>query len=95
MTPVPAISPVLEVRDVTKSYPGPVHALATVTLLIHRSERTAILGPSGSGKSTLLNVAGTLERPTSGIVRVGEVRHLPAAGNRPAGRTTSTIAISR
>jgi putative ABC transport system ATP-binding protein len=82
MTTLRAISPVLEVKDVTKSYPGPVHALATVTLLIHHSERTAILGPSGSGKSTLLYVAGTLERPTSGLVRVGgeDVAGLSEAG---------------
>jgi putative ABC transport system ATP-binding protein len=48
-----------------------VHALAAVTFSIHTSERTAVTGPSGSGKTTLLNIAGTLERPTSGSVRIG------------------------
>jgi putative ABC transport system ATP-binding protein len=64
---------VLEITDVSRSYPGspPVTALAAVTLRIHRAERTAVLGPSGSGKTTLLHVAGTLERPSSGSVKIG------------------------
>ena len=72
MMPVLEI-PVLEITDAWKSYPGspPVHALAAVTFSIHASQRTAVTGPSGSGKTTLLNIAGTLERPTSGSVRVG------------------------
>jgi putative ABC transport system ATP-binding protein len=65
------VTAVLEIRDAAKTYPGPVHALAAVSLLIHQSERMAVLGPSGSGKTTLLHVAGTLERPTSGTVLVG------------------------
>jgi putative ABC transport system ATP-binding protein len=63
---------VLEISDVSKTYPGspPVTALAAVALTIHSAERTAVLGPSGSGKSTLLHVAGTLERPSTGSVRI-------------------------
>jgi putative ABC transport system ATP-binding protein len=62
----------LELTQVTRSYPGapPVHALAGVTLQISYAERTVVLGPSGSGKTTLLHVAGTLERPTSGSIRI-------------------------
>ena len=67
------MSAVLEITDVFKSYPGspPVTALAAVDLVIHAAERAAVLGPSGSGKTTLLHVAGTLERPSSGSIRIG------------------------
>jgi len=65
-------TPVLELVDVVKEYPSdpPVVALATVSLRIDPRELVAIVGPSGSGKSTLLHVMGTLERPTSGAVRI-------------------------
>jgi putative ABC transport system ATP-binding protein len=66
MSPVPT----LELRAVTKRYPGDVEALRGVNLSVERGELCAIVGPSGSGKSTLLHIIGTLERATSGLVRV-------------------------
>jgi len=62
--------PVLSVRDVSMVYPGGVTALAAAHLDIAAGELVAIVGPSGSGKSTLLNIIGTLDRPTSGTVRI-------------------------
>ena len=64
--------PVLEFDQVTKVYPGsaPVTALSGVSLAVGEGELVAVVGPSGSGKTTLLHLAGTLDRPTSGIVRV-------------------------
>jgi putative ABC transport system ATP-binding protein len=64
--------PLLEVDNVTKSYPGepPVQALRGVNLTIGHGELVGVVGPSGSGKTTLLQLMGTLDRPTSGRVRI-------------------------
>jgi len=64
--------PVLDIDCVTKSYPGepPVQALREVNLTIGSGELVGIVGPSGSGKTTLLQLMGTLDRPTSGRVRI-------------------------
>jgi putative ABC transport system ATP-binding protein len=64
--------PVLNVENVTKSYPGepPVRALREMSLTIGPGELVGIVGPSGSGKTTLLQLMGTLDRPTSGRVLI-------------------------
>jgi putative ABC transport system ATP-binding protein len=66
------VSAVIELSGVGKEYPGPppVPALRDVDLSISDGELVALVGPSGSGKSTLLHLIGTLDRPTSGTVRV-------------------------
>jgi putative ABC transport system ATP-binding protein len=64
--------PVLELRGVTKRYPGPppLEVLRNVDLSVTAGEMLAIIGPSGSGKSTLLHIMGTLDRPSGGTVHV-------------------------
>ena len=64
--------PVLEVDQVTKIYPSepPVTAVHEVSFTVARGELVGIAGPSGSGKTTLLHLMGTLDQPTSGVVRI-------------------------
>lgn len=68
MTEQPADTPVILMRDLGLTYPGPppVTALRPCDLRIDRGEFVTIVGPSGSGKSSLLNIAGLLETPTRG-----------------------------
>jgi putative ABC transport system ATP-binding protein len=78
------MSATLSLREVSKEYPGGVHALRSVSVQMGEGERVAVVGPSGSGKSTLLTILGTLERPTSGQVEV--------AGRDVAGASDAEVA---
>ena len=60
----------LRLDDVTKEYPGDVHALRGVSVSVASGDRVAVVGPSGSGKTTMLTILGTLERPSGGAVQV-------------------------
>jgi putative ABC transport system ATP-binding protein len=69
------MSAMLELRKVSKVYgsgAAEVHALRAVDLTVRGGELVAVMGPSGSGKSTLLTIAGTLEEPSEGEVRIGD-----------------------
>jgi putative ABC transport system ATP-binding protein len=85
------VSPVIELHDVRKTYPGPVEVLHGIDLTVERDEQVAILGPSGSGKSTLLNLIGILDRPTSGTLVVGGQDTAALTDRRLAGLRAATI----
>jgi len=63
----------LHVSELCKDYPtpsGPLSVLRGIGLELQPGEALAVMGPSGCGKSTLLHILGTLDRPTSGSVRL-------------------------
>ncbi|MEU6306461.1 ABC transporter ATP-binding protein [Streptomyces chartreusis] len=62
--------PVIDIRDVSRTYGEGPPALAGVNLSVRAGEALAVLGPSGSGKSTLLNLIAGLDRPSGGSVTV-------------------------
>ena len=65
-------APLVELRDVTRSFPGPpeVQALKSVNLTVRAGDYVSIVGPSGSGKSTMLNILGLVDRPSVGEYRL-------------------------
>ncbi len=64
----------LEFQDISTFYgegETAVRALYEINLSVDQGQLVAVMGPSGSGKSTLLTIAGSLEEPSSGEVRIG------------------------
>ncbi len=66
--------PMLELKDVVRTFEQAgtrLEVLRGVQLTVRPGELVGLVGPSGAGKSTLLHIAGLLERPSSGTVRIG------------------------
>src|ERR1700733_3576225 len=61
------LKPILEVRQVTKSFPG-VKALKGVNLTIYPGEIHALVGENGAGKSTLMKILAGAQRPDGGEI---------------------------
>jgi ABC-2 type transport system ATP-binding protein len=62
------VKPILELRGLTKTYPGGLTALDNVDLAIRRGEIFALLGPNGAGKTTLIGAVCGMVRPSSGAI---------------------------
>ena len=68
--------PVVEIRHLVKAYRRGgqvVPVLTDITFDIASGDYVALMGPSGSGKSTLLNLIAGIDKPDSGILRVGGI----------------------
>lgn len=68
--------PIVQIRHLTKSYRRGgqvVPVLTDITFDIPCGEFIALMGPSGSGKSTLLNLIAGIDKPDSGLLKVGGV----------------------
>lgn len=63
--------PIVEVREISKTYDGGVHALDGIDLAFPKGEMTTLLGPSGCGKTTLLKIIAGLLEPSAGQVLIG------------------------
>jgi len=77
----------LVVSGLSKTYQSPAGAnevLKGLDLEIRPGQTVAIVGASGCGKSTLLNIVGSLDSPTTGTVRLGELEVTSLAGDRLA-----------
>lgn len=75
----------LELNGISKSYsrgkPGQVDVLRGADLNLRAGEVVALLAPSGGGKSTLLHIAGLLDTPDDGMIKVGG-QELTGKGDR-------------
>ena len=83
MSSTPTDAPLMEVRDIYKSF-GRLEILRGISLQLHRGEILAIVGASGAGKTTLLQVIGTLDAPDRGEVIIEGERLSALSGDRRA-----------
>jgi rhamnose transport system ATP-binding protein len=83
------VHPVLELRGISKSFPG-VRALEQVALTLHAGRVTALIGENGAGKSTLVKILTGINQPDAGEVRIdGAPIHFPTAQAAQAAGVTA------
>ncbi|PTE11018.1 sugar ABC transporter ATP-binding protein [Mesorhizobium helmanticense] len=65
----PAAAPALELRDISKTYPG-TNALTGVSFVLRRHQMLGLVGENGAGKSTLLSIINGTVRPDTGTISI-------------------------
>ena len=80
----------LEVKNIHKSF-GKLEVLKGINLSIKKGEIVSITGPSGAGKTTLLQIMGTLLKPTSGNISIGNKDVFAMKDDQLAGFRNSEI----
>ncbi|GAA0754493.1 ABC transporter ATP-binding protein [Clostridium sartagoforme] len=77
---------ILEIKNLKKIYGSKVSftALNNINFIVEQGEFIGIMGPSGSGKTTLLNVISTIDKPTSGEIRINDIKPLLLKGDELA-----------
>ncbi|MCS7241839.1 sugar ABC transporter ATP-binding protein [Candidatus Caldatribacterium sp.] len=63
--------PVLEVRDVSKTFDGVVRALDSVSIAVYPGEIVGVVGENGAGKSTLMKILSGVYAPDQGVLFLG------------------------
>ena len=94
------MTPILELTDVVKRFGSgatEIRAVSDLSLTVDPGEMVALRGPSGCGKSTVLHLAGGLEDPNAGLVRVDgrDLADLDARGRAALRRTTVGFVFQR
>ena len=70
------MSDILSLNNISRSYfirDGVINVFSSIDLNIKKGEKIALMGPSGSGKTSILNIAGLIERPSSGQVMIKNI----------------------
>src|SRR5690606_6256934 len=65
------MTPILTIKNLTKTYTTGLKALRGIDLEIHEGEIFALLGPNGAGKTTLISIVCGIVTPSSGRVTAG------------------------
>jgi len=70
---------ILALNNVSKTYklgqPNQISVLDKVNLKVRKGEVVGLIAPSGAGKSTLLHIAGLLDNPDDGQIKINNVDH--------------------
>lgn len=76
---------ILQLENITKYFNQgnqKIEVLKNANLEINKAELVALIGPSGSGKTTLLQIAGLLDNPNSGTIKINNIKVLEDDKNR-------------